>query len=166
MLSENLLILKEELQKTIRPERKTWTVEGDDKGIPQWGIWGLFGELGTGRTQKILNFLVAYPQLSSVWFQKEQSWYPIGFYQNGLSQERALFINPSEETLFSTFFEVIESELFDVLILDFGKLMQNGYSLKVLRKIHAKSEKHRRLCCLLIESDRVHDHWLFEKITT
>lgn len=101
-------------------------------GIPQGGLSEFCGPAGGGKTELLLFFLQAHPQMRVAWIEAELSIYPRVFDLFGVALERIFFVEAADELEWSVL-QCIRSQLFPLLVVQDEKRELQGRSLRRLQ---------------------------------
>lgn len=114
--------------------------------LPQGAITEILGAPGSGKTEAVLRFLAAHPELRVAWIEEDFTIYPCAFPQRGVDLARVFFVDCSVESALWATHQVLSSQLFGIVVLS-----ARIRDLVVLRRLQLAAEKNQARVILLSE---------------
>jgi hypothetical protein len=116
-------------------QKETYSFSKFPMGIPKSGLVEFKGDLGSGKTEFLLQFLTENSDLSVAWVEKPFTLFPLSFFHYQLDIQRFLFLDlDSPKLKRSTLFcvsQLLRSQMFPVIIL--SDLTLNNSELRHLQ---------------------------------
>ena len=129
-------------------------------GIPKTGLIGIYGALGSGKTQAVIQFLNENPNLKAAWIESSFTLYPNALLLHGMSLNRVLFLHCGSlhSSVFWSATQVLRSQLFQVAILYHAL-----FSEIELRRLQILARQTQTLILILQDSESKSSqvHWPF-----
>lgn len=131
--------------------------------LPQGAITEILGAPGSGKTEAVLRFLAAHPELRAAWIEEDFTIYPCAFPQHGVELSRVFFVDvgvasngvgvgssgagvASKDSALWAAHQILASQLFGAIVLS-----ARIQDLVALRRLQLAAEKNQARVILLSE---------------
>lgn len=114
--------------------------ESFPEGAPRGALTEVFGALGSGKTEVVLQWIASTSGSRIAWVEKDFTIYPIAFPQQGVSLERVLFVDGlgSEELTLWSAYQILRSQIFGFVVVSAS--VQDEVSLRRLQLAAEKAQ--------------------------